>query len=67
MAANVYRRRAIETCVKRASAQFPVLWGAAFAAIDRLGMPRGEGAVLCLSPDEVPIDDLVTALPLGAV
>jgi len=42
-------------------------WGNAFAALDRLGLPRGEGAVLCLAPDEIPIDDRTMSLPFGAL
>ena len=42
-------------------------WGHAFASLDRLGLPRGEGAVLCLAPEELPIDGLTTSLPLGAL
>ncbi|MBK8979078.1 MAG: ATP-binding protein [Planctomycetes bacterium] len=42
-------------------------WAEPFATLDRLGLPRGEGAVLCLAPDEVPIDERTTALPFGAL
>jgi predicted AAA+ superfamily ATPase len=42
-------------------------WAGPFATLDRIGLPRGEGAVLCLAPDEVPLDERTTALPLGAV
>jgi hypothetical protein len=42
-------------------------WAHAFSALDRLHLPRGEGAVLCLAPDQVPLDDRTTALPLGAL
>lgn len=42
-------------------------WAEPFATLDRVGLPRGEGAVLCLAPDEVPIDEKTTALPFGAV
>ncbi len=42
-------------------------WSQPFASLDRLGLPRGAGAVLCLAPEEVPIDERTTALPFGAV
>lgn len=42
-------------------------WAQPLATLDRVGLPRGEGAVLCLAPDEVPIDEQTTALPFGAV
>jgi predicted AAA+ superfamily ATPase len=42
-------------------------WAEPFAALDRLGLPRGEGGILCLAPDPVPIDEKATALPFGTV
>jgi predicted AAA+ superfamily ATPase len=42
-------------------------WSRAFEALDRLGLPRGEGAVLCLAPEEVPLDEETVALPFGAL
>jgi predicted AAA+ superfamily ATPase len=42
-------------------------WLKPFATLDRLGLPRGEGAVLCLTPEEVPLDERTTALPFGVL
>jgi len=42
-------------------------WTAAFVALERLGKPIGEGAVVCLAQEAVPIDRGVTAVPVGLV
>jgi predicted AAA+ superfamily ATPase len=42
-------------------------WAQAFGALDSMGLPRGEGAILCLTPDELAIDERVTALPFGTL
>jgi predicted AAA+ superfamily ATPase len=42
-------------------------WLRPFASLDRLGIPRGEGCVLCLAPEDVPLDQRTTALPFGAL
>ena len=39
----------------------------AFAALRRLDMSVGEGAVVCLSDKPVPLDDDVNAVPVGLV
>lgn len=42
-------------------------WRHRFAPLERLGPPRGHSAVLCLAPDEVPLSEDITALPIGAL
>jgi len=42
-------------------------WLPAFAALRRLDMPVGEGAVVCLCDQPVPLDDHVNAVPVGLV
>ena len=42
-------------------------WLPAFAALRRLDMPVGKGAVVCLSDQAVPLDDHVNAVPVGLV
>jgi len=40
-------------------------WAGLFDPLDRLGVPVGPGAVVCLAPEAVPVDARTTALPLG--
>ena len=40
-------------------------WVKNFNALERLGQPIGEGAVVCLAPEEVPLDEHRTAVPVG--
>jgi len=35
------------------------------AALERLGVPVGEGAVICLVPDAIPLNRSVRAVPIG--
>ena len=42
-------------------------WLPAFAALRRLDMPVGEGAIVCLCDQPVPLDDHVNAVPVGLV
>ncbi len=53
--------------VKRAATVRAEAWLKPFRTLDRLGVPRGEGAVLCLVPDELPLDDRTRALPFGVL
>ena len=42
-------------------------WAKSFVALERLGKPVGEGAVVCLVPETVPISREVDAIPVGYV
>lgn len=42
-------------------------WATPFTALDRLKKPIGAGAVVCLTPDDVPVGRRLTALPVGTV
>ena len=42
-------------------------WLPAFASLQRLDMPVGEGAVVCLSDQVVPLNDRINAVPVGLV
>ena len=42
-------------------------WTRPFAALDRLPARRGRGAVLCLTPEPLPLDRQTEALPIGMV
>jgi uncharacterized protein len=42
-------------------------WAAPFAALDRLKKPVGAGAVVCLTSDDVPVTQGLTALPVGTL
>jgi len=42
-------------------------WLNNFRQIERLPGRRGEGAVLCLTPEAIPLDERTTALPFGAL
>ena len=42
-------------------------WLPAFAALGRLDIPVGEGAVVCLCDQPVPLDESVNAVPVGLV
>ena len=38
-----------------------------FRSLDRLGLKRGRGAVVCLTPDVLPLDRTTDAVPAGFV
>lgn len=40
-------------------------WVRPFSALDRLGLDRGEGGVVCLCREMLPLADKVTAIPVG--
>ena len=42
-------------------------WVRNFHALDRLGLQRGEGAVVCLCKESLPIDASVSAIPTGMI
>jgi predicted AAA+ superfamily ATPase len=42
-------------------------WGGAFRSLDRLGMPVGGRAVICLTPEAVPLKEQAVALPVGSL
>lgn len=42
-------------------------WVRHFSVLERLGARIGEGAVVCLTPEPVPLTEKVTALPVGAI
>ena len=42
-------------------------WGSSFRILDRLGMPVGGRAIVCLAPEAVPLDEQTVALPVGAL
>jgi predicted AAA+ superfamily ATPase len=42
-------------------------WAAGFRILDRLGTSSGSRAIVCLTPDAVPLDDRTTALPVGCL
>lgn len=42
-------------------------WAGPFAALERLGRPVGHGAVVCLTPEPVPLTRGIDALPVGAL
>ena len=42
-------------------------WVRHFSVLERLGAPIGEGAVVCLAPEPVPLTETVTAVPVGAI
>jgi hypothetical protein len=42
-------------------------WARPFTALERLDKPIGSGAVVCLTPREIPVTSAITALPIGAV
>jgi hypothetical protein len=42
-------------------------WGGPFGALERLRKPVGAGAVVCLTPRELPVTRAVAALPIGFI
>jgi hypothetical protein len=42
-------------------------WGRVFSVLSRLGKPVGEGAVICLCSEAIPLDTHVMALPVGVI
>jgi predicted AAA+ superfamily ATPase len=42
-------------------------WACNFNSLERLGLRRGEGAVVCLCKELLPIDASVTAIPVGMI
>ena len=42
-------------------------WATSFAALERLDKPSGPGAVVCLTPEPLPLNRNITVLPVGAL
>jgi predicted AAA+ superfamily ATPase len=42
-------------------------WRSTFRILDRLGIPVGSQAVVCLTPEAVPLDEHTVALPVGSL
>jgi len=42
-------------------------WGGTFQPLDRLGLPTGPHAVVCLCPELLPLDERTWAVPVGLI
>ncbi len=42
-------------------------WCRSFSRLGRLKQPVGQGAVLCLAPNILPLSDTINAVPIGMV
>lgn len=61
------RDRTLHPIEVKKTTQQAVAVARTFQALDRLQMPRGHGAVVCLAPRLLPLDGKTTAVPVGFV